>query len=165
MDKKKKKNLTIPSDGYGRLSLRRCGLTHEPDPGSWRLLPILGMYVLTTVPALGLFQGQSLERVSCGWGHLDTIVMGPHWSLCIKFYDSDHWAQRFIYSSCVRPRKALEVSSPTNLEWSTSFFQLSLPLCVQEPVWDFIWESPTVVNPTAARVWSSRNSHPLSVEF
>ena len=88
------------------------------------------MYVLPTVPTVGLFQGQNPERVSCGWGHLDTIVMGPHWSLCIKFYDSDQWAQRSIYLFCVRPRKALEVSSLTNIEWSTSFIQLFLPhLC------------------------------------
>ena len=127
---KKTKKTWQYRDGYGRLSSRRCGLTHEPDPGSWSLLPILGMYVLPTGPTVGLFQGQNPERVSCGWGHLDTIVMRLHWGLCIKFYDSDQWAQISIYSFCVCPRKALEVSSPTNVEWSASFIQLFLPhLC------------------------------------
>lgn len=40
-------------------------LTYEPDPGNWRLLilfPVLGMYILPTVPRVGaLEEWRSIE--------------------------------------------------------------------------------------------------------
>lgn len=89
-----------------------CQLTHKLDLHNRRPFPhpVLGMYVLATVPIAKAVSGRSLKRVRCCWDHLDYgcewTKLGPLYKQLLTFLEADVE----IYSSCGCPRQAPYVS-------------------------------------------------------
>lgn len=118
---------------------RDCQLTWEMDPGHQRLrpltlLPVLGIYVLPTIPTSeGAFKDATL-RAQC-------VVETTWWYVRLNLIKASKWTFKILAGRCrdlpvlwlpkislTRKFPCLLNLSPTHLGKPASFFSLALPL-------------------------------------